>query len=241
MNMIKNLISKIFIIIFCLIFTNNLFAATNVKGAATEYTITMTKVELCETGSTISNCLNPINITTGNGATADIASVEAGVTAATVADFGKATLGKTYTYIQTTMSRAMTITGTAGNCKTKAGTNGSLGGSAGGAAVGHTGTAGSAILYVPHFTQDTTNYSMMEGSNADGSSLASLATVRTTDTHFRSRQILTSPYTPVAGSSPTVFVAFDTSVAVKELDDASCTDAGLQAAPPTVTLTVQGQ
>ena len=61
--MIKNLISKIFIIIFCLIFTNNLFAATNVKGAATEYTITMTKVELCETGSTISNCLNPINIT----------------------------------------------------------------------------------------------------------------------------------------------------------------------------------
>ena len=151
MNMIKNLISKIFIIIFCLIFTNNLFAATNVKGPATEYIITMTKIELCETGSTISNCLNPINITTGNGATADIASVEAGVTAATVADFGKATLGKTYTYIQTTMSRAMTITGTVGDCKTKAGINGSLDGLAGGAAVGHEGTAGSALQNIKKF------------------------------------------------------------------------------------------
>lgn len=35
--------------------------------------------------------------------------------------------------------------------------------------------------------------------------------------------------------------AFDTSIAVNELDDADCTDAGLQAAPPTVTITIQGQ
>ena len=112
--MIKNLISKIFIISFCLIFTNNLYAAENVKGAATEYIITMTKVELCETGSTIANCLNPIDITSSGGATADIAAVEAGATAGTVADFGKAIVGKTYTHIQTVLSRAMTITGQAG-------------------------------------------------------------------------------------------------------------------------------
>jgi len=242
MNMIKNLISKIFIIIFCLIFTNNLFAATDVKGPATEYIITMTKVELCESGSTISNCLNPINITTGNGATADIASVEAGVTAATVADFGKAQVGKTYTYIQTVLSRAMTITGkagTSGQCTTRAGVNGAL--NTAGAAGALNGTPGSAILYVPFFSQDLIKYSMMEGSDENGENLATLATVRNTDTHFRSRQVLTTPYTPVAGSSPTVFLAFDTSIAVNELDDADCTDAGLQAAPPTVTITIQGQ
>ncbi|MDB2696318.1 hypothetical protein N9Y05_00055 [Candidatus Pelagibacter bacterium] len=242
MNMIKNLISKIFIIIFCLIFTNNLFAATNVKGAATEYIITMTKIELCETGSTISNCLNPINITTGNGASADIAGVEAGQAAATVADFGKATLGKTYTYIQTTMSRAMTITGRAGTngkCTTKAGVNGAL--DSAGAKGALNGTPGSAILYVPFFSQDLTYFSMMEGSDENGENLATLATVRSTDTHFRSRQVLTTPYTPVAGSSPTVFLAFDTSIAVNELNDALCTDAGLQAAPPKVTITIQGQ
>ena len=240
--MIKNLFSKLIIFSFYLIFTNSLYAAENVKGPATEYIITMTKVELCESGSTISNCLNPINITTGNGATADIASVEAGVTAATVADFGKAQVGKTYTYIQTVLSRAMTITGragTSGKCTTRAGVNGALG--TAGAAGALNGTPGSAILYVPFFSQDTANYSMMEGSDENGENLATLATVRNTDTHFRSRQVLTTPYTPVPGSSPTVFLAFDTSIAVNELNDADCTDAGLQAAPPTVTITVQGQ
>ena len=241
MNMIKNLISKIFIVSFCLIFTNNLYAAANVKGAATQLVVTMTKVELCESGSTISNCLNPIDITNGSGASADIAAVAAGETAATVADFSKAKLGKSYTHIQTVMSRAMTITGkagTGGKCTTRAGINGSL--SSAGAVGALNGTPGSAILYVPFFA-DATNYPMMEGQNEDGSDIAPLGEVRNTDTHFRSRMALTSPYTPSAGSSPTVFVAFDTSIAVNEDNDASCTDAGLQAAPPTVTLTVQGQ
>ena len=243
MNMIKNLISKIFIISFCLIFTNNLYAAENVKGAATEYIVTMTKVELCETGSTIANCLNPIDITSSGGATADIAAVEAGETAGTVADFGKAIVGKTYTHVQTVLSRAMQITGQAGECYTKTGANGALN------SAGATGwdkddvgaVTQSVTLYVPFFAQDTTNYSMMEGSDENGENLATNATVRNTDTHFRSRNALTVPYTPVAGSSPTVFLAFDTSIAVNEVNDGDCSDAGLQAAPPTVTITVQGQ
>jgi hypothetical protein len=82
---------------------------------------------------------------------------------------------------------------------------------------------------------------MMEGSNAEGRNLAPNSSVRSTDTHFRSRNALIKPYTPVAGSSLTVFLSFDTSIAVNELNDASCSDAGIQAAPPTVTITVQGQ
>jgi len=239
--MIKNLFSKLIIFSFCLIFTNNLYAAANVKGAATQLVVTMTKVELCESGSTISNCLNPIDITIGSGASADIASVAAGETAATVADFSKATLGKSYTHIQTVMSRAMTITGKAGTngkCTTRAGVNGSL--SSAGAVGALNGTPGSAILYVPFFSANA-NYTMMEGSDINGENLAPNSSVRAADTHFRSRNALTNTYTPVAGSSPTVFVAFDTSIAVNELDDSSCTNAGLQAAPPTVTITVQGQ
>ena len=239
--MIKNLISKIFIVSFCLIFTNNLYAAANVKGAATQLVVTMTKVELCESGSTISNCLNPLDITVGGGAKADIAAVEAGAAAATVANFGKASVGKSYTHIQTVMSRAMTITGkagTGGKCTTKTGTNGSL--SSAGAVGALNGTPGSATLYVPFFSVNA-NYTMMEGSNSKGGNLAPNASVRSTDTHFRSRNALSKTYTPVAGSSPTVFLSFDTSIAVNELDDSSCTNAGLQAAPPTVTITVQGQ
>ena len=239
--MIKNLISKILIVSFCLAVSNNLYAQTNVKGAATQLVVTMTKVELCETGSTIANCLNPIDITSGSGSSADIAAVEAGASAATVANFAKAQVGKSYTHIQTVMSRAMTITGKAGTngkCTTVAGTNGAL--DTAGAAGALNGTPGSAILYVPFFAANA-NYTMMEGSDANGENLAPNSSVRTTDTHFRSRMALTAAYTPVAGSSPTVFVAFDTSIAVNEKNDGDCTDAGLQAAPPTVTLTVQGQ
>jgi len=241
--MIKNLFSKLIIFSFCFVLSNNSYAATNVKGAATEYLITMTKVEICETGSTISNCLNPVEITVNDGASADIASVAAGESAATVADFSKAPVGKSYTHIQTVLSRAMTITGQAGECYTKSGANGALN------TAGATGwdkddsgaVTQSATLFVPFFSQDTTNYSMMEGSDANGGNLALNGEVRSTDTHFRSRNALTVPYIPVAGSSPTVFLAFDTSIAVNEVNDASCTDAGLQAAPPTVTITVQGQ
>ena len=239
--MIKNLFSKLIIFSFCLFVSNNSYAATDEKGAATQLIVTMTKVEICESGSTISNCLNPTDITVNGGGTADIASVAAGASAATVADFSLAPLGKTYTHIQTTMSRAFTITGkagTGGKCTTVAGTNGAL--NTAGAAGALNGTPGSAILYVPFFSANA-NYTMMEGSDANGENLAPNSSVRTTDTHFRSRMALTAPYTPVAGSSPTVFVAFDTSIAVNEKNDGDCTDAGLQAAPPTVTLTVQGQ
>ena len=241
--MIKNLFTKIFIISFCLIISNNSIAATNVKGAATKYVISITKVELCEQGSTLSNCLNPVDITVGGGATADIASVNAGEAAGTVANFSKAPSGKTYTFIQSVMSRAMVINGQAGECYTKADNNGAI--NTAGALGWDKDDSGAvtqdAELYVPFFSQDTTNYSMMEGSDANGENLADNGSVRNTDTHFRSRNALTVPYTPVAGSSPTVFMAFDTSVAVNELDDSTCSDAGLQAAPPTVTITIQGQ
>ena len=239
--MIKNLI-KITIILLCTLISKNALALENIKGLATEYVITITRVEICETGSTETNCLNPIDITIGSGGTADIgsAAISSGQAAAAVADFAKAPIGKTYTYIQTILSREMTITGTAGACKTKNGEVGTLGGNRGGAAVGHTNAATSTSLYVPHFTEDTDSL-YLQGSNADGSSLSNNGVIAAGNTHFRSRQILTKPYTPTPGSSPTVFLAFDTANAVLELNDGNCADAGLQAAAPVVIITIQGQ
>ena len=54
----RNLIKSI-LILFISFYSVNAFAAT---GAATEYKVTMTKLELCETGSTTANCLNPLTI-----------------------------------------------------------------------------------------------------------------------------------------------------------------------------------
>ena len=106
----KNLIKSIFIF-YILFYSVNSFAAT---GAATEYKVTMTKLELCETGSTTANCLNPLTISpSGTSGVVDIASVSAGATAGSYGNIAKAKIGTLYTYIQITMSRQFSITGTA--------------------------------------------------------------------------------------------------------------------------------
>jgi hypothetical protein len=117
----KNLL-KIIFILFISFYSTNSFAAT---GAATEYKVTMTKLELCETGSTTANCLNPLTISpSGTSGAVDIASVSAGAVAGSYGNIAKAKIGTLYTYIQITMSRQFSITGTAGSCATKAGETG---------------------------------------------------------------------------------------------------------------------
>ena len=92
------------LIVFILLFSSfNAFAAT---GPATEYKVTMTKIELCETGSTTANCLNALTISpTGTSGAVDIAAVDAGATAGSYGNIAKAKIGTVYTYIQITMSR----------------------------------------------------------------------------------------------------------------------------------------
>ena len=65
-------------------------------GAATEYKVTMTKLELCETGSATDNCLNPVTISPSSDSGAvDIAAVDAGVAAASYGNLNTATVGTT--------------------------------------------------------------------------------------------------------------------------------------------------
>ena len=54
-----------FIFLAILLFTQNSFAGT---GRADVYKITIRQIAMCETGSTLSNCLNPVIIFTGNSA-----------------------------------------------------------------------------------------------------------------------------------------------------------------------------
>ena len=90
----KNLIKSIFIF-YVLLYSSNSFAAT---GAATEYKVTMTKLELCETGSTTANCLNALTISpSATSGAVDIAAVNAGATAGSYGNIAKAKIGTLYT------------------------------------------------------------------------------------------------------------------------------------------------
>ena len=82
-------------------------------GAADVYKVTMRKVELC-TGSTgVSSCDNAVVIGTGDKEV-DIASVDAGASAASYGEPALLPLGVTYTHMRVTIDRKFTIKNSTG-------------------------------------------------------------------------------------------------------------------------------
>ena len=225
--MIKTLNS---LIVFILLFSAfNAFAAT---GPATEYKVTMTKIELCETGSTTANCLNALTISpTGTSGAVDIAAVDAGATAGSYGNIAKAKIGTLYTYIQITMSRQFSMTGTAGSCATKAGETGSKTADAAGQTGG---TPGSSTLYVP----DGTSYDDHMNGSVDslGASVSDDGEIGSSDEYFQYRKIISGSGLKVkAGDFPTVKVAFDVSNAVGN-SGGTCTNDVMYAEEPGMTI-----
>jgi len=114
---------KIFITILFILFSISSSKAVNNEGAATEYSINMTHLEMCETGSTESNCLRPVTIGIGDSGAIDIANTTAGATAASYGSLSAIPFGTSYSFMQVTMKRLITIAGTVSDgsntCRTK--------------------------------------------------------------------------------------------------------------------------
>ena len=101
-KLFKIVISNILILFFLSV------SAYAVTGAADVYKVTMRKVELC-TGSTgVSSCDNAVVIGTGDKEV-DIASVDAGASAASYGEPALLPLGVTYTHMRVTIDRKFTI------------------------------------------------------------------------------------------------------------------------------------
>lgn len=237
--MIKNLFKILFITSIFYFLINKAYAATD-SGLATEYQIKITKIELCEVGSSLEICLNPITVSSGSvvGTAVDIGAVDAGQSAGVLGNFGLATPGKSYTHLQVTMDRKIQITGTTDggdDCRTVG--NGSY--TANGAGHG-SNAAASATLYVPAFTFDATYIQINGVTNADGSGTQDVPGVITNSLEFfESREALTEAFTLISGQIPSVFIAFDTSTAVTHGDSGTCTNAQMYATPPSVTITIK--
>ena len=102
-----NKLLKIFISNILILFFLSVYAYA-VTGAADVYKVTMRKVELC-TGSTgVSSCDNAVVIGTGDKEV-DIASVDAGASAASYGEPALLPLGETYTHMRVTIDRKFTI------------------------------------------------------------------------------------------------------------------------------------
>jgi len=99
---------KIIIILISIIFitaSKNAFAA---KGKAAVYKVTMNEAALCTGNSTGTTCDGKVTIGSGDKVV-DIASVDAGSTAATYGDVALLPLGTTYTHMWVKISRKFTI------------------------------------------------------------------------------------------------------------------------------------
>ena len=249
---------KLLIILFLLTSINT--ANARELGQATEYKMTIHKLELCASGSTFTatwNCINGADVSGGSVGTAiDIGSAAIGVgqAAATLGNFGLVKTGVKYTHIITTLSREFQITGLTRDVNTGAiscVTDGDgaattkISDSVGSGASKASGTPVSSKLFAPAMNDQALYRMIRSVDDAAGSNPTAGGTIEAADLFFQSVGPLDTPYILKPGQIPTVTMAFETSTAVAARNHSACadggTDAEMQANAPTATLSLQGQ
>ncbi|MDC0424146.1 hypothetical protein OAL75_00600 [Candidatus Pelagibacter ubique] len=225
------------------------------RGEATEYQITVSKIELCATGSAIPtsdaafSCLTPVTVSTaGLDSAVDIGNdaIGAGEAAATLGNFGLASPGVTYTHLIATMKREIQITGKTASCSTKGdGTKAAnvTGETGSGVSAAASTASESAKLFVPAMSNRAADRNIRSVSNVAGDNPTNGGTIDANHDFFQGMIALTTPFTLIPGQNPTVTMAFDTSTAVGALEGGHCSGGGkeMHAAPPITTITIQGQ
>ncbi|MDC0632998.1 hypothetical protein OAP22_03670 [Candidatus Pelagibacter ubique] len=226
---------KILIILALITFSNNK-VAFSASGEASVYEITIQQIALCETGSALDNCLNPVVVYEADSGTIDIASTTAGAAAATLGSATEAVVGTSYTYVQVVMNRLITISGTgisdgSATCGTDGGTAGTVSANATGIAdagagelVVAAGYAG-ALPGTNAFSGHTAVTEVTQDENLDPAG----------DTYFQWRVALTSPFVYDGIQNPNVTVAFGTDNALTFTGSGTCV---AYASAPDVTITI---
>ena len=237
----KNFFITILLILFSISSSN----AVNNEGAATQYVINMTHLELCETGSTETSCLNPITIGIGDSGTIDIANTVAGAAAAAYGSLSALPFSKTYTFIQVTLKRLISIAGTVSDgsntCRTKAND-----GSIATAVAGKTSGDPATISMYIGLTNNGNGDNMNSISAGDGTGTAQAVGVIDNDDLFvQFRGTLAAPVTLKPGQIPTMTLAFGFSEALGYAGSSGgCTATegeaqGLYGSSPNVSITIK--
>ncbi|MFL2878269.1 MAG: hypothetical protein ACJZ4R_01440 [Candidatus Pelagibacter sp.] len=233
-----NKLFKIIIIakFLLLVFVTNSYSASAL-GAPTVYKVIMKKVELCTASTGVTSCEGAIVIGETEK-TVDIASVDAGLAAATFGDPALLPLGETYTHMRVTIDRKMTIKaditvpGVTAPCRTTTALSDSAypGGLSGTEkydttpVVADDGTAAEADVYMKNDQMETcenaacsstSDPNTVEYDQGIGSSThqSTHAEGDTSDDHILVYTLAT-PYT-VALISPTIDISFGTQNAIK--------------------------
>ncbi len=249
------------IIISFLIFIGfTVSALASASGPAAVYKVTMRKVELCTSSTSVTDCKNSIVIGTGDKVV-DIASVGSGSVAAAYGDPALLPLGETYTHMRVTVDRKFVMksgsvldpAGDAEGCVTRETSDTLYGGTEAARKYTHNishaddkaiGDAQEMNIYLVN-----DSYTLCENANCSSNSAAtndysspeqslfqSTHDADTSDDHMLVYK-LTSPYT-VALISPTIDISFGTSEALGAFTAANG-QCAFNAGEPVVTITIK--
>ena len=212
MKIIKNFA----LILALLISTINSSMAELVKAEATTYKNTVHAMQLCESGSSLTNCVNPVTI--GNSTAGKTMDLSVRGSAHSFGNAGLIPPGITYTHGQVILSRTFTISGTvvtsAATCKT----GGTAGTKTAGGATNNAAEA-AQVLMVPNSEDMTTSMNstsaIVDGTDADP------ANVEAAHDFVKFRWVLSKPLTVKPGQIPTMTMTFDLSEALEFNDGGS--------------------
>ena len=210
-----------------------------VKAEATTFKNTVHAMQLCETGSSLTNCVNPTTI--GNSTAGKTMDLSVRGSAHSFGNAGLIPPGITYTHGQVILSRTFTISGTvvtsAATCKT----GGTAGTKSTGGATSNAGAVAAQVLMVPNSEDMTTSMNstsaIVDGTDADP------ANVEAAHDFVKFRWVLSKPLTVKPGQIPTMTMTFDLSEALEFNDgdegDGSCNDGGFFPGAPVITNTFE--
>ncbi len=249
-NYIKNLL--IFIILISLY--SEKANAVFKRFTPDVYKITVHAMRLCEIGSSLTNCLNPVTLKhSSGGVTMDLAGASAGQSAGSFGNIALAKFGRTYTHGEVVMSRVFVIKGTmettaTDTCYTKT-ANGitTIGRSDNAAVVPDPSSTASDLseMAIPiqgnTHGDDTYNTAGNSTTLSDGSGTDQVVGKYDADDLFmKYRWALDRAYTPEFGKLSNMTIAFDLSGGLEYNDgedDGSCNANSLMPGPISITNT----
>ena len=207
MKIFKKISIHFILFVFFFMKPTNVFAAT---AEAVNYINTVYALMLCASGSSLTNCSNPVILNeTPSGTEMDIGSVDAGASAGSYGNLSVIPAGTTYTHGQVVLDRIFKVKGTSGSCSTggTAGTTSAWG-------VGTTGTAALQTIWASNGTGMST--SMNSSSHKDETETGDSADgeLDNGDQYMKFRWALAKPYQYDGVKVPKMTISFDLSAAL---------------------------
>ena len=214
--------------------TNVFTATTN----ADSYINTVYALMLCESGSSLTNCSNPLVIReTSDGTDMDIGSVNAGASAGSYGNLSVIPVGKTFTHAQVVLDRIFWVKGTSGSCSTggKAGTTSAWG-------VGTTGTAALQKIWASNGTGMSTSMNSSSHKDETETGDSTDGELDNGDQYMKFRWKLAKPYQYDGIKVPKMTISFDLSAALSfngTCGGAQGTTHGIYMTAPVITNTIE--